>query len=289
MSRGFTLIELLAIVAVIGIIVATAVVSLGSRSGSAKIRGATRDIFATIRRARSEALVSGQPTVVTYSTVRIDGEVSARIEVVGAKIFGASATEPVQTLSGGTVQLDDSATEAAPAREEGPLQTRAGSRLHRADEKDSDAESAAKNEGETLEQILFGPIADDVVRGVCLKVTLGEEALEYDETEEKTKTKISVFSNVDYLIDRYRESAGKQSGEAAAETSGEQSEQPDSSSTVSGEDDLQPPVSIGWEVNGQVKPHRLWIYLEGSSPESGLSIKIDRFGAAKVLSPGEDG
>lgn len=284
MRKAFTLIELLAIVAIIGVIVSVSVVTLGSRTGVAKLRGATRDIFATVRRARSEALVTGKPCVITYSTVRVDGEPCAKVEIVGAKILGGNAVETAQTLSGETVRLDGT-TEEAETQAKGPLQTRVGSRLHQADEKESEPEPASKDEGETIEQILFGPLSEDVVRGVCLKVTMGEESLDYDESEEKTKTKISVFSNVDYLIDRYKdakkEAEEKEKAEKAEAASGD-------SGSSSSEDELQEPVSIGWEVNGQVKPHRLWIYLEGSKPESGLSIKIDRFGAAKVLSPGED-
>ena len=47
-------------------------------------------------------------------------------------------------------------------------------------------------------------------------------------------------------------------------------------------------VSVVWEVNGRCEPHRVYVYPAGKSPESGLCIKIDRFGAAKVLSFGEE-
>lgn len=51
---------------------------------------------------------------------------------------------------------------------------------------------------------------------------------------------------------------------------------------------MQEPVSIVWEVNGRTEPHQVWIYRDGSTPEKGLSIKVDRFGGAKVLGLGED-
>ena len=49
-------------------------------------------------------------------------------------------------------------------------------------------------------------------------------------------------------------------------------------------EDVGEPVSIVWETNGRVEPHRVWIYPDGARPEDGLSIKVDAFGAAKVVS-----
>ena len=53
-------------------------------------------------------------------------------------------------------------------------------------------------------------------------------------------------------------------------------------------DEGQEPVSIVWEANGRCDPHRVWVYLDGSTPDKGLCIKVDRFGAAKVVSDDED-
>ena len=50
----------------------------------------------------------------------------------------------------------------------------------------------------------------------------------------------------------------------------------------------QEPVSVVWEVNGRTEPHKVWIFPDGSSPENGLCISIDRFGAAKVLGGDEE-
>ena len=294
MRKGFTLIEILTVVAIIGVVTGATVLGLSAGTGASKLRGATRDVFAAVRLARSEALVTGKPCVITYSTVRVDGEPCAKIDIVGAKLLGSSGVQVAQTLSGERVRLDglpiEDEKERRSSKKSGPHRTRSGSVLHSADENKTEAsESEESSEdssgGESLEDILFAPISEDVVRGVCLKVTMGDDELDVDETEEKTKTKISVFSNVDYLIDRYKdakkESEEKERAEKAA------AESVDFTSSGS-DDELQAPVSVGWEVNGQVKPHRLWIYLQGEKPESGLSIKIDRFGAAKVLSQNEE-
>jgi hypothetical protein len=46
-------------------------------------------------------------------------------------------------------------------------------------------------------------------------------------------------------------------------------------------------VSVVWETNGAVEPHKIWIYPDGKKPEDGLMLNIDSFGAVKVL--GGDG
>ena len=50
----------------------------------------------------------------------------------------------------------------------------------------------------------------------------------------------------------------------------------------------QGPVSVVWEANGRCDPHRVWVYLDGSTPDKGLCIKVDRFGATKIVSADDD-
>ena len=251
MRRAFTLIELLAIVAIIGIMVATSVVNVGAGQRAARIRGATRDIFAVIRHARSTALVTQQPSVITYSTVKIDDEVCAKVEINAAKILNADTVQRASTLSGETVSLYDA-------------------------EESSDASG-----GLTVEDVLFAPISTDVVRGIRIKVLKEGEKLEYADDEAKSRPKISVFSNVDYLIGKLKDAKAKEAEKKAEEESFA------TSSTVPDSGD-QEPVSVVWEVNGRTEPHKVWIFPDGSSPEKGLCISIDRFGAAKVIGGDEE-
>ena len=245
---GFTLIELLTIVAIIGVMVSVAVVSFGSGQGAARAKGAARDIFASIRQARSLALVTQQPAIITYSEQEVDGEICAKVEITTTKIMSQGVTR-AETLSGEVIMIGEEGDETG----EG---------------------------GETVEDILFAPIAEDVVRGVRIKVAIGDETYDFAEPdEEKAKAKISVFSNVDYLLGRYSES--RQKAESA-----EKEKQDAASSPVapSASAELQEKRSVVWEVNGRCEPHRVWIYREGTSPDKGLCIKVDRFGAAKILS-----
>jgi len=88
-----------------------------------------------------------------------------------------------------------------------------------------------------------------------------------------------VFSNVDFLLGKFKESKKAAEAEKKAE---EQQAPSDGNDAEKGED--QEPVSVVWETNGRVEPHQVWIYPDGKRPDQGLSIKIDRFGAAKVIS-----
>ena len=277
MRRAFTLIELLVIVAIMGTMVAVATISVRSGQDAARVKGATRDMMAAIRHARSMALVMMQPTVITYSTKRIDDEICANVEVEGVKMLSSSSSETVETLSGEVVMRDGSSVEEheaavkAAAREAEKAKAAGGGEDVIADE----------GAGETMEEILFAPIANEVVRGVRIKVTMGDELIRTEEAEKKSANKISVFSNVDYLLGKYKEKKSEE--KAAAEAQAESSDV-----TSSSLDEDQEPVSLVWEANGRCDPHRVWIYLDGKKPESGLCIKVDRFGAAKVLSGEED-
>lgn len=251
MRRAFTLIELLVVVAIIGIMVATSVVNVGAGQRAARVRGAARDIFAVIRHARSTALVTQQPSVITYSTAVVEDEVCAKIEINAAKIMNADMVQSASTLGGETVSLFDAG-----------------------------AGGGDSSGGQTVEDVLFAPISTDVVKGMRLKVLKEGERLEYAQDEARDRPKISVFSNVDYLIGKLKDAKAKEAEEKAEE------DRLSSASAVPDSSD-QEPVSVVWEVNGRTEPHRVWIFADGSSPEKGLCIKIDRFGAAKVVS-GDD-
>lgn len=249
MRRAFTLIEILVVIAIIGIAVSIAVMSVAKGQAMSRIRGSTRDIYATIRLARSKALVSGQPTIITYSTSMVDGESLAKVEITSASMLGQDVVKRAWNLSGEEIVLDDS-------------------------------DDADEGGGETVEQILFAPIGQDVLKGICVKVTKGDELLAYEQDEAREKPKISVFSNVDYLLDKFTSHKKDEEKKASESTSSD-------GAFATSTDVTQEPVSIVWEVNGRCEPHRVWIYAQGSSPEKGLTVKVDRFGAAKVLNPDE--
>lgn len=264
MRRAFTLIEVLVVVAIMATMVSVAALSVRSGQDAARVKGAARDLMAAIRHARSMALVMMQPAVITYSTARIDDEICAQVSVEGAKMISSSTSETVETLSGEIVNRDGTPVE---------------DKRRTKDAEEEEPSVIGEKGGESLEDILFAPISAEVVKGVRIKVTMGDELLQSEEEDEKKANKISVFSNVDYLLGKYKE---KKSDEAkAAEASA--ADAPPANS-----DEDQEPVSLVWEANGRCDPHRVWVYLDGKKPESGLCIKVDRFGAAKIVSGDEE-
>ena len=265
MRRAFTLIELLTIVAIISVMVTVAVVGVSSGQGASRLRGATRDVFAAIRQARSVALVTQQPAVITYSAKIVDGELCARVEIDSAKLISAPSSTIVQTLSGETVDLADPTGAAAEASQRGGTA-------------DAEADEAPRG-GESVEDILFAPVDESVMKGVAIKVVVGEEALSEQEQSVRASAN-SAFSNVDYLRGRYQDA--KKKATAAAEAVATEEEAATGATAAS--EQVQEPVSVTWEPNGRCEPHQVWVYLAGKDPESGLSIKVDRFGAAKVVS-----
>ena len=267
MRRAFTLIEIIVVVAILAIMATAAVVGVRSGQDAARVKGATRDIMAAIRHARSMALVMMQPAIITYSTERDGDDVCAKITVDGAKLMSSGSSDTVQTLSGEIVHRDGSKVEDAKKPAVG---------------EDEPKELLGDSGGDSVEDVLFAPISSEVVRGVRIKVLTGDELAETTQTEQKSANRISVFSNVDYLLGKYKEKKTEEA-KAASEQSVDQQASP---ANGSGED--QEPVSLVWEANGRCDPHRVLVYLDGKNPESGLCINIDRFGAAKVVSDERD-
>lgn len=189
--RGFTLIELLAVVAIMGAMATVAVVSLGAGKSTMRLSGATRDVMAMVRRARSVALVTQKPVVVTYSNGTTgDGEAMAQVSIKSEKLFSsAKAPLQVQTLSG--EPLDGAEDESASADD--------------------------MTGGETLEDILSpDAIDEEVARGMKLKVLNENEVLATTRTVKHSS--VSIFSTVDNISRTY--SAGdeeKAKADSAAE------------------------------------------------------------------------
>ena len=254
--RGFTLVELLVIIAIMAAMTTVSVLSIRAGQGAARMKGATRDIFASVRQARSVALVTGQPAIISYAETEIEGERSAKITITSAKLM-SEGVKRAETLSGEVVTIGAD------------------------DEKAGDEGEAPSGGGTTIEEILFAPMSEDIVRGIRIKVLKNEEQLERTASEEQSSAKISVFSNVDYLIGRFNDAK-----KAAEEKKKDEDEHKDESKPVASTE-LQEEVSFVWEVNGRCTPHRVWVYSDGESPENGLCIKVDRFGAAKIVSGDE--
>lgn len=282
MRRAFTLIELLVICAILATMTAIGVGSILSGQGMARVKGATRDVYAAIRHARSTALVTGQQVLVSYSNEKIDDEPAVKIDVVAAKIMAASSGG-VKPQPYYVMDYKDLPQAKAEKRELVHIRG-ANAKPAVSDGKAGEGTSPAEESGgSTLEEILFSPMDASVVKGMRVKVLKGDEALT-DETAVQTKSRISVFSNVDYLKSRYQEA---KAAEAKAKSESQPDDGNDSASLGGSANDMEETVSVVWETNGAVEPHRIWIYPDGKKPEDGLMLNVDQFGAIKVL--GGDG
>ena len=253
--------------------------SIVAGQGMARVKGATRDVYAAIRHARSVALVTGQQVVVNYSNETVDDEVCVKIEVVAAKIMNADENRP-KPIPYWVEDYKDLPSSARAQKGQDLVHIRGSEAKAFASEGETSAESAAGG-GETFEEILFSPMDTSVVKGMRIKVLKGDEALT-DETDVQTRSRISVFSNVDYLQSRYKEAKKNQEkgeGEGKGEGKGEGEGEKVSGSV----NDMDEEVSVVWETNGAVEPHKVWIYPDGKKPEDGLMLNIDSFGGVKVL------
>ena len=263
MRKAFTLIEILVVVAIIAITISVSMLGMGAGTAAARLRGTSRDAFATIRQARSLALVTGRPCVLTYVDSSGEGS-SARIDITAAKLVSSQATE-VQTLSGETRRIGGDAVGDA----------------------DGAADGESSGGGEKIEDILFSPVDSEVLKDVRIKVEKEGDAGYGDVPEAKAKSKISAFSNVDYLLGKFAESRKEEGGAADSDGAGKEdgadAAAPSQDAAGKGET-----VSVVWEANGRCEPHKVWIYPAGSGRERGVRIEVDRFGAAKIVGAGED-
>lgn len=278
MRRAFTLIEILVVIAIIGTMAAVGIANVGAGKAGSRVKGSTRDVFAAIRQARSTALVTGQPVIITYSTVREDEEVMAKIEITSAKLFETADDDvEIQTLSGTPLVVAEDSDQPLPSAKKDDSDAKAKSKDKSGTKKPELAEDG-QGKGETIEEILFAPVDVEVVKGVRLKVAVGDEEL--DESAPQNRSRISVFSNVDYLLGRFNDAKAEAKKKEEAEKQGTNG----GDDAAPSSEELQAPVSVAWETNGRVEPHKVWIYADGKRPEDGLMISVDRFGAAKVLS-----
>lgn len=284
MRRAFTLIELLVIIAIIGIMVTASVLSVQAGREAVKIRGAARDIFAAVRQARSIALVSQKPCIITFSTKTSGDEVSSSVVITSAELVKKNATTSARSIGGEVRRIGEANDE-----EKVEVETRQAFHVRGRDD-DKEQKDDSPEGGHNVEEVLFQNVSQDVLEGVCIKVVMDDEDEEPDsprDVNEAKRSMISTFSNVDFLLGTYRDERKKEQEAAAAEAAKE-----DDSKAANDSKSAQPEAeekSLAWQVNGRCDPHTIYIYAPGEDwRETDWRIRVDRFGAVKVLAKGED-
>lgn len=268
--RAFTLIELLVIVALLGILATVATISIQTGIDAARLKGSVRDVFATVRLARSTALVTQKPCVITFSTKKTEDGYLSHVEIMSSNLMASSPTTRARSIDGEWRTIGTAEGDAGDEGLENP-------------------QAASSDGGESVEEVLFAPVSDEVFKNVCIKVVTPEEEedLRPDEVNEAKKSMISTFSNVDFLLKSYNEE--RQKRREAEQKAAEESAAAAGTEPPPAAEDAAEERSIAWQVNGRCDPHVIYVYASGDDfVRDGWRIKVDRFGAAKTFAPGED-
>lgn len=270
MRRAFTLIELLVVIGIIGLMVTVGVVSVQEGREYAALRGSVRSVYAAVRQARSIALVSQKPAVITFSSERNDDLTSSKVTITSVDLMKTRPNRAARSLNGEWRVLGEEAEESPGS---------AG--------KDNDGGGTVQDDGgQSVEEILFTPISGEVLTGVRIRVVMDEEEPEEstDKSEEIRRSRVSVFSNVDFLIASFRKGREKEK-EKSAERKGTPAGDPSAPAET---EELEPEKSVAWQTNGRCDAHKIYIYPDGGSVEDAWVIRVDRFGGVKVLEDGEE-
>jgi len=247
LRRGFTLIELLLVVAILSTMVTVGVAGFNASRASVSTFAAARDVMAVVRRARSVALVTQRPVVVEYSVDKIDDEVCAKIDIHSEKLFkNKSVVAEVRNLDGEIVSGDGEETSG---------------------------DSSDSQSGETLADVLSPKgISTDVTKGLRIRAS-ANELENFFSPDEVKKSKISIYSTADSVKRSYIPSEQPSSSAPALAPSAGTEENSEE------EQDEDARFEAVFAANGTVDPpHRIWIYPDGSTPDKGLCITVDRFG-----------
>lgn len=261
--RGFTLLELLIIIAILGMVSAVAVVSFSVGMEATRLRGAVRDVFAAMRQARSAALVTQKPAIITFSTDKTADGIVSRFAITSAEL---QTTHSLMTSAG------------RPPRSLDGYRTQGGA---------AEGGEGGDGGGQSVAEALFEPVAEDVMTGVGIKVVFaGEDVGEEDASnvDEARRSSVSTFSNTPFLLGMYAAERERRKSEAAA------------AAPPAGDDPGKPPVEaveedahVLWQTNG--RPHsacEIHVYIDGDDWRDGWLIRTDMFGAVEVVTGGGD-
>lgn len=108
--------------------------------------------------------------------------------------------------------------------------------------------------------------------------------VDYKDVAEEQKKTISVFSNVDFLKNK----ATKKKKPSIEEVDKEKDSSGKSEDVPLDEDLGEMSSSVVYETNGRCDPYIVTIWKDGTDPESGQTISVDRFGKIRINSDEDD-
>ena len=249
---GFTLIELIIVVAVIGVMIAGALVSLAAGRDAAHVREGTRAVAQLSSYATALALLRQRPVVVTYRHNRIDVQISG--EVVEKDDIGSPA-EPIYREVGGeetpgvNANGDDGESEDRDMRDAGERDGRDGKTGFFFTRQILDPEELAKED-------TFREFAD-----VELKVEVLDDNGNVLGAEDAARLSLA------------------QPREGKSAHGGEEGDEEDSSRNEDGEI----PVCITYETNGRCQPYRVFVMPSGvEDSDDAAMVSVSRSGKATI-------
>jgi len=275
MKRGFTLIELLIVVAIIGVMMAGALLNLGSGRDVARLKEASRGVAQMAHYANALALLRQRPVVVTYT--QKTGEGGAPITCIDVRLSGESMAvagggQPAEPIYREVDGQDTSAAGVQAAMEDAAEGGSGGGK------------SVAERTGAFFTRQILDPDelakedASRVFEGISLELELlGEDgavvddrtaALLKDQAEgilSNRKTAIAAWSNTRGEID-----------------TGKTEDEKDNAGSL----EEQSPDHVIFETNGNCQPHRVILRLAGEDVKSdGLPITVTRSGKVIIGEP----
>ena len=278
MRRGFTLIELLVVVAIIGVMMAGALLTLGAGRDVAHLREASRGVAQMAHYANALALLRQRSVVLSY-TQKTDGNgtpvTSIEVRLSGESMAVAAEGKPADPIYREVDGRDTSASGAQVAMQ--------------SEDADADAaasSSVAERTGVFFTRRILNPdelAKEDVSRefeGVVMELELlGEDGAALDDRTaamlksqaegilNNRKTSITAWSNISGEIDIKGKSVEKEEKSTVADSS---------------------PCHVIFETNGNCQPHRVVLRMVGEDGKSeGLTITVSRTG--KVVIGDEEG
>ena len=278
MKRGFTLIELLIVVAIIGVMMAGALLSLDSGRDVARLKEASRGVAQMAHYANALALLRQRPVVVTYT--QKTGEGGAPIACIDVRLSGESMAvvgggQPAEPIYREVDGQDTSAAGVQAAMDDAAEGGSGGDK------------SVAERTGVFFTRQILDPDelskedASRVFEGISLELELlGEDgavvdertaALLKDQAEgilNNRKTAIAAWSNTRGEID---------TGKAEDEKDG------------AGSLEDQSPDHVIFETNGNCQPHRVILRMAGEDAKSdGLPVTVTRSGKVIIGEPEDE-
>ena len=278
MKRGFTMIELLVVVAIIGVMMAGALLSLDSGRGAARLRDASRGVAQMSHYANALALLRQRPVVVTYTQKRGEGDTPIAcidVRLSGESMAVAGGGKPAEPIYREVDGQDTSAAGAQAAKEEAAESGSGG------------GNSAAEQTGLFFTRQILDPDelakedASRVFEGVSLELELlGEDgAVVDDRTSALLKDQAEGILN-----NRKTANAAWSNTLGYIDTSKAEDEKDDTESVAD-----QPPGHVIFETNGNCQPHRVILRLAGEDAKSeGLPITVTRSGKVIIGEPEDE-